>query len=467
MNRALIATSLSLLLWRAPAAIADYSSLKGEVESYRPAAVHLGQRISPAPAQAPKEEQKLKAGALLARWEAGEQGRPVRQFYRPERALIEKYISLGDGEGSLAVLEKDFTLPEAETLAFLRNPEIKAALAEREALKEQFGQVEGIQIALESYSSLTQGVMTGAGGMEKSEPFPFNSVAALKGEAIAADLEAADQRVEIARRNAVTAARRGYWELRRAVESSRIMASMVELLTASKDAALSRYATGGAAFPEVTEAASALLKAQDGLLTMGRERENAEAMLREALGLPDGAKIGNPSDGGEDISLPALEPLLSSIPEKMQELLALRAEVAKMEKMIAMRERMAYPGYSQGREKENLSSSASMGGGGQNSASPKSPWFVADEYYLREQRKMLQAKKAELEMAQNAAVLDARVKWSALETALRERALYEDKLKELARAGRESADRGFSAGSVSFGEALLARVMWFEAKLSG
>jgi outer membrane protein TolC len=97
---------------------------------------------------------------------------------------------------------------------------------------------------------------------------------------------------------------------------------------------------------------------------------------------------------------------------------------------------------------------------------PKNAWFGTRDAYLRETRHRLGALRADLADAEARTRLMVRQGWFDLDRARRERALYRNRLLELARTSLEVSTRGYETGDVSFADVIASYNGWLDINLS-
>jgi outer membrane protein TolC len=97
---------------------------------------------------------------------------------------------------------------------------------------------------------------------------------------------------------------------------------------------------------------------------------------------------------------------------------------------------------------------------------PKMPWFGKDDAYLREIRQRIGALKKDLEMTEASTALGVRQAWFRLDKALREEALFGDRVVNLSQAALEASTRGYTAGKVMFSDLIESYTGWLEANLA-
>jgi outer membrane protein TolC len=411
----------------------------------------------------------------------------AESFLSPEPGRAERLKPAAtDSAAAEMALADGFPLEDLEILALLRNAGALAKERELRASLAGYGQVENLDSILRRYSAFTASLMTGIGGMESPEAaalkFPFPGVLALKGQVVTQDARAAREQLEAARRKAVTAARKAYWELLFTRRAQETMGQMLDLLEHLKAAASARYAAGETSFQDVVKVGIEREKAREALRTMEEDQKNMEAMVREALDLPPSARIGAPADRDADSRAPAPGELNPVALQRRQELRSMRAMVGKMERMLEMSETMIYPGFSlnlslyerdevsrvgggggMGGERESFptATTASMGEG-----VPKMPWFGTQDAYLGELRQRIEALKNDLRMEEASTMLGVRQAWFRLDKARRERALFADRVVSLSQAALEASNRGYSAGKVMFADVIESYTGWLEANLA-
>ncbi|MBI5443512.1 MAG: TolC family protein [Deltaproteobacteria bacterium] len=485
------------------AAQASYSDLRRELDAYEPPALYQRHATAPdsasgaqaGPSDRDFETQRAKLEELKDRWQKALEERSPEEpaFFAPDAARLEKLrVAAQSDEETAKTLGAGFTLEDLEALALLRSRAVQAKEREFRATLEAYSQVENLDTILRRYSTFTMAQMSPVGGRENPDAiaarFPFPGVLALKGEVANQEVKAVWEELQIARRDAVTAARKAYWELLYTHDARETMARMLDLMGNLRSASSSRYEAGMTNYQDVIKVGIEQEKTREGLLTMRQMQVNMEAEIRELVALPPAFALGAPARRDAVKSVPALEELYPLARERRQELRRMRAMVGKMERMIEMQETMIFPGYSLNlslRDKDEISRIGAAGGGGMagggaaqagsfpesTTASmgeglPKMPWFGVDDAYLRETRQKLAAQKKELEMEELAAVFGVREAWFKLDKAAREQALYGERVNVLTESALEASNRGYAAGKVMFSDVIESYTGWLEVGLS-
>ncbi|MFZ5569856.1 MAG: TolC family protein [Thermodesulfobacteriota bacterium] len=458
-----------------------------EMDRYAPPAVYGVARAAATPGR-PLPDNGLRREddfsrqreALLAMKQSAEsaQSRPDREgsFYVPEPGRLEALApSLDDPEASGKMLAGDFPLADLELLAWGRNPMIKAAENGFRAALESYDQVAGLDEILDQYAAFTAGSMVfpktreEMGAMDRQ--FPFPGITALKGRIVTADIAAARQDLEIARRRAITETRRLYWDLvynRKAVE---IISQTLVLLDGFEASTRKRYASGRAFLREPVMLRIRKEKLKEKQISLIENGRSLEARLKALLLLPGEAVIGQPAGREGRPELPSLKELNRLAAVHRQELIRMRSMIARMEWMIEMGETDIYPGFSpaasfsgmDGTERpavDRIQAAMDIG-------LPLKPFTGLSDAYLRETRQRLEALRRELEGLTADTVADVREGWTAADRAKREEQLYREKLSELSRLNYLASLRAYESGELSFAETVEALLLELSVRLAG
>ncbi len=468
----------------------SYGKLLRDWEGYDGSAYYRSQlhpepstEIPPMGPSADFKAEVAKLKAMRAEWEKVlESPEASPTFYTPDPDSLKTLgTAVTDPAVAERVLKDGFSLQDAETLALLRNPGVKEAESGFRATLETYNQIWNLDEILRQYTAFTEALMTGVGPMKGREPiamkFPFPGVLALKGEVVTQEVKASRETLEIARRTAVTQARKAYWNLLYVRSAQTITGEMLGLLNRLERVASTRYETGKTSFQDLIKIRIEREILDVDLKTLREEQRNVEVRLLEILDLPPTARLGAPAAREPYRRMPDLDNLYVEALEKKQELLRLRARVGKMERMIEMAETAIYPVYSlnfsifedeavsqvgTGREKEPfpVTTTASVGAG-----LPKMPWYGKNDAYLRETRQRLSALRDELKKVEDATLFAVREAWFRLDRANREEALYAREVVKLSRAALDVSTQGYETGKVTFADVIASYTMWLKANL--
>ena len=399
----------------------------------------------------------------------------------PER--MEKYRETASNDESVKrALQAKFSLEDLETLVLLRNPGVKAQENHVKAAIETFGQASDLDDILRRYSAFTEGLMPGIGPMKGKEPvkakFPFPAVLALKGQIAQQEVKAANEYLESVRRDAITKARKTFWNLIFIRKSRLITRETVDFLQQLEAVATTRYKAGKTSFQDVIKVEIRRKILEETLLTLREKQRNLELTILQLVNLPPLVRLGAPEIQEPVWKTPPLESLYKSALERRQELRRMRAMVGKMERMTAMAEIMILPQYTMNfsvyndeaatqtgsiamKETFAVSVPASRGAG-----LPKKPWYGTDDAFLRQTRQKLMALKNELKNAEKATATMVQKAWYKTDQAKREAALYRDTVVGLARSALDVSTRGYESGRVSFADVIGSYTDWLKARLA-
>jgi outer membrane protein TolC len=467
---------------------AGYRDMKQELETYSPptylyekAQPTLGKEAVELDLDFAYEQQQIKK--LKSRWEKSlttEDNGYV--FFRPDPELLKSMRPAAtDSKAAAEALQGEFSIDILETLALLRNPTIRAAENQFRAAIESFSQVSNLDEILRQYTAFTEGIMTGVGptkGKDSVEmKFPFPGVLALKGQVVDQEVKAARESLELTRREAITAARKTYWNLIFVRNAQEITEETIGLLRRLEAVATTRYEAGKTSFQDVIKVRIQRETLEEELITLQEKQRNFESKIREIVYLSPNTKLGSPVAFRIDKVILSLDTLYDHANAHRQELRRLRARVGKMERMIEMSETMILPPYTlnlslyqdetinQGGSiatKDTFLTSTQVSRG---AGLPKMPWYGIDDAYLRETRQKLEALREELKKAEVATADMVRNSWFELDRARREVSLYRKTVVKLSKAALDVSTRGYESGEVSFADVIASYTIWLNANL--
>ncbi len=482
-------TAGTFIILIAGQACTGYRDLKSEIEAYRPPLYSSAKAPSEADPAKPLNDNgfmdtKKQLAEARARWEKTLTSPDEKKlFFRPDSKILASLQPAGsDDSVAISALQAGFSLQALETLTLFRNPGIEAAENRFRGAVEKFSQVANLDEILRQYTAFTEGLMTGIGPMKGRDSiqmkFPFPGVLSLKGEIAGQEVRAAWEGLEMARREAVTAARRAYWNLIFVRRALKIEADTVVLFRNLESVANTRYEGGKTSFQDVIKVRIEKEILEEELRTLREKQRNIESKIREIVNLAPGSKVGSPLKQRPNTNVPRLAPLYPLAHEQRQELRQMRAKVGKMERMIEMAETMVLPPYTlnfslyddetvnqvgSAAMKETFPSvtTASKGAG-----LPKMPWYGTNDAFLRETRQKLKALKAELIRIEAATETMVRKSWFELDRAKREAALYRQTVVKLSQAALEVSTRGYETGKVTFADVIASYNTWLRANLT-
>jgi outer membrane protein TolC len=479
----------ALTVFIAAQACTGYQDLKNEMKAYQPPS-YLPAQTQPVINQA---ESQIDAGfatvkkqiaEVRARWETALTSAVEKTlFFRPDVNILDSLRPAGsDDSAAIAALQSGFSPQTLATLTLLRNPGIEAAENRLRGTVEKFSQVANLDEILRQYTAFTEGLMTGIGPMKGRDPvqmkFPFPGVLSLKGEIVGQEARAAWEGLEMARREAITVARKAYWNLVFVRRALKIEADTVELFTRLESVANTRYEGGKTSFQDVIKVRIQREILVEELTTLREKQRNLESKVREIVNLPPGSTIGSPLNHRPITNVPPLASLYPLANEMRQELRQMRAKVGKMARMIEMAETMVLPPYTLNLslyddEAVNQVGSAAMKEtfptvttASRGAGLPKMPWHGTNDAFLRETRQKLEALKADLIKMEAATETLVRNSWFDLDRAKREAGLYRQTVVKLSQAALEVSTRGYETGKVTFADVIASYNTWLRANLT-
>jgi outer membrane protein, heavy metal efflux system len=478
-----------LILLSAVPLWAGYNDLVRQWETYTPPDDIIPPALSVAVAAPPTaeiefEQQRQALSVLREKWQRDlsmETAETV--FYRPPADLWNRLQAARDDPLPAATaLEGRFSLESLETLALLRNSGIRAAERRLQAALENFGQIAQLDEILRQYSAFSEGLMTDVGPMRGRDPvnmkFPFPGVLALKGQVVNQQAQVVRQNLAISRRQAVSAARKTYWELVFIAHAQSLTRKTVDLVVHLEAVATTRYEAGKTSFQDVIKVRIQHQTLGEELITLAEKERNLEAKLREILDLTPDTRLGRPRARDPFRAVPSLSELYDLALENRQELLRLKARVGKMERMLEMAETMILPSYSLNLSLHADRAVVQVGTAApqptfpttlmvsRGAGLPKMPWYGSQDAYLRATRQKLAGLRQDLNQLRAETLNLVRKGWFDLDRARREIRLYGQTVVKLSQSALEVSTRGYESGVVSFADVIGSYTLWLRSHLT-
>lgn len=468
---------------------ATYSALDKDFKQYRPPVYAIppppeGRESPDASDRTGFVLEKKKISAIKVRWEKALQApQSETTFYSPPSLLL-KSLKPAERDAATAsrALIPRFSLDTLETLVFLRNPGIKAAFNSVRAALDTYGQVMALDDILREYTAFTEGMMTGVGPFVGKEPmktkFPFPGVLSLKGEIVGQEVKGMREGVEIAKKEAITQARKAYWNLLFFFKAEKIARETIGLYRHLEQVAAIRYETGGTRYQDVIKVRIRLEILEVDLDTLLEKQQNVRSKMLELLNLPPGTGIGIPEARTPPRIVPPLKGLYKLTRQSRQELRRMRARVGKMERLIEMAETMILPPYTLNLSLYEDEAATRVGAippkddfpistpAYRGSGLPLMPWYGIEDAYLRQTRQELGALKNTLEKEEAGADTLVRNAWFRLDLANRREALYGKSILKLSSNLFDVSTRGYEAGNVPFADVISSYGSWLDISLA-
>lgn len=394
-----------------------------------------------------------------------------------------KIASLGQAAGddrfAAARLNQSFSLKSLETLeilTLLRNPSIRAAKKDLLGAVQAFTQVLNLDAILRQYAAFTEGLALPVGPMKGRSPpsskFPFPGVTALKGRVAEETVRQAAEKLSMARRDAVTAVRKTYWNLIFTAEAWQITSETLGLFNDLLSVADTRYRSGKTSFQDVNKIIIQTRLLNEALITLKEKERNLQAGLLALLFLPPDTPVVSPLGKVPSKVLPDIDALYSQAMDHRQEIRLLSAKQAKVAGMLEMAETMVLPPFTMNLSSYRDNAVVQAGSAAVKPAFPQGPklvpkpWFGTNDAWLGQTRQKLSALGAERDGAVAMTRRQVRVAWFELDRAIREEALYRGSIVGLARSTLDVSTRGYEAGKVSFADVIQSYAGWLNARIS-
>ncbi len=478
----LIITGVALIGTIGPA-LGGYRDLKRDMEAYAPPAMLHQPEMSKASADSEPDAFDVETKTIedaRHRWEKIVDSKVV-----PTGDVVispEIFDAASDDAQTLAMLRPRLSLQTTMALIVLRNPSIKGAKDRLQAALEGFDQVAQLDEILRQYSAFTESVMAGVGPMRGLDniqmKFPFPGVTALKGQVAELNVEAEKQAFDLVQRDILAQGSKAYWNLLYTHQALRITREMLDRLNQLESVATTRYGAGKTSYQDVIKIRIGREKLEEQVRTLNEQRINLETELLSLMDLEPKNSIGWPDTFTPDTSPLKLDALYPLALENRQELNRMRAMVGRMERMIEMAETMIQPAFTQNYSLYTDEAVLQSGSAGmkptfattvsptRGAGLPKNAWFGAEDTYLRETRRKLDALRADLDDAEARTRLMVRKSWFDLDRAIRERALYNDRLLELSQTSLDVSTRAYESGNISFADVITSYTDWLDVSLA-
>ncbi|MCP4117435.1 MAG: TolC family protein [Desulfobacteraceae bacterium] len=407
------------------------------------------------------------------RWEkAAEKGEGFISM-APSMAASLEQASWDDGFAA-ARLNREFTLETLEILTLFRNPSIRRAKKELLGAVQTFTQVMNLDEILRQYAAFTEGISLPVGPVKGREPpgsqFPFPGVTALKGRVAEETVRQAAEKLSMARRDAVTAVRKIYWNLLFTAEARRITTETLGLFNHLLSVADTRYRSGKTSFQDVNKIIIRTRLLNEALVTLKEKELNLQAGLLALLFLPPDTPVASPAARAPSTALPNLDSLYPPAMEHRQEIRLVSAKQAKVAGMLEMAETMILPPFTLNMSSYSDKAVVQTGSAAVTPAfaqgpelAPK-PWFGTNDAWLAQTRQKLSALGAAHDAAVAMTRRAVREAWFELDRAIREEALYRKSIVGLSRSTLDVSTRGYEAGKVSFADVIQSYAGWLDAR---
>ena len=342
------------------------------------------------------------------------------------------------------------------------NPGIKAAHQKLRATLEQYPQAVYLDNILRQYNAFTKQLDTKIGQPRHKEmmamKFPFPDMLALKGQIVTEEVQIAQKEIDIALRNLVTDIKLAYYNYLYLNESIEINRENQQLLRQMIQIAQAKFRVGIGKYHSVIMAQVELSKLANSIITLEEQRETTIARINTLLNRPADAPLGMPQPLAPEEIGQSLGKLYTLALKSRQEIQKHKLAIGKMNLMIQLATRMAYPdatlGASYFEERMKLSVGTSKMpptfSTQRRLNTEKSVSFGRKDAYIREVEIKVDAMGHRLTELENMTRFTVKKHHFGLETAKRSIALYRNTLLPLARQALEAGNTAYQAAQIDF-----------------
>ena len=384
-------------------------------------------------------------------------------FYDFSGPQTKAYLELATNrEKAETILAEPINLELLLAIGYVWNPDIKASRQALRATLEQYPQATYLDNVLRQYNAFTKQLDTKIGRPRHKEmtsmKFPFPDMLALKGQIVTEDVQIAQREIDITLRDLVTDIRLAYSDFLYLTEAIRINQESQQLLRQMIQIAQAKFRAGIGKYHTVIMAQVEFSKLSDSILTLEKQRETTIARINTLLNRPADAPLGMPKPPVHEEVVQPLADLYTVALKFRQEIQKQKLTISRMNLMIQLATRMAYPdttfGASYFEERMKLSSGTlkmpptfptqrtlNLG----NSAS-----FGRKDAYIREVEIKVGAMEQMLAGLENKTRFAVKKHHFGLETAKRSIVLYRNALLPQAQDALETANTAYQAAQIDF-----------------
>ena len=384
-------------------------------------------------------------------------------FYDFSGSQMKAYLELAtNGEQAETRLAEPINLELLLAFGYVWNPGIKASRKALRSTLEQYPQAIYLDNVLRQYNAFTKQLDTKIGQPRHKEmvsmKFPFPDMLALKGQIVTEDVQIAKREIDIVLRELVTDIKLAYSDYLYLTEAIRINQENQQLLRQMIQIAQAKFRAGIGKYHSVIMAQVELSKLSESILTLDKQRETIVALINTLLSRPTDAPLGMPKPVVHEEVVQPLAELYPLALKSRQEIQKQKLTISRMNLMIQLATRMAYPdttlGASYFEERMKLSTgtfkipptfSTQRTLNIENSAS-----FGRKDAYIREVEIKVSAMEQMLAGLENKTRFAVKKHHFGLETAKRGIILYRNALLPQAQDALETANAAYQAAQIDF-----------------
>ena len=315
-------------------------------------------------------------------------------LYTPTQATQQKTATLGSKLSTQLYLEQHSDLATVLALVLKHNLDIKTQQHKVLSRLAQYDQVQALDDMLAQYAAFTHDISLTGSRQQPNKPvnksFPFPALTSLKASIIDQSIEIARLKLKQTVQNVLTQARTAYYELQYLQQEVDLTRQNARLLKLLQEELQNNYTTNSSGLNEVLQVEIEREENRNSLLISKNKQLAQSARLNALLNLPTTFKLTR-LDPLKPSKLPqSLQYLLTKAKDKRVEIALLRAELAKMQRIIRLSKKRFYPnldaGYSrfQNRTLKQVGSNAKQATFTNRPQLKKNNFFANNDAYLKE-----------------------------------------------------------------------------------
>lgn len=359
--------------------------------------------------------------------------------------------------------------------AVAHSPAIKAAEQDFNAAMNRYGQAEYLNQLVYQYLGFTQTLDVIATPQankrmtQMSWPMPGSS--ALQGEAVNIDVEIARVNYEAAVRDVMADVSEAYTELLFNEAMAGIVRENLGVARKAEKTAIALYSTGKGMYGDMVMIASRIDKLEAMEQSFTHKRRGAAARLLQIAGLPHDTPLGKAEPFADAPPL-AKDAARKAAVTHGQEVRAMELMVMRMDVMVDMAARMAFPDYSLGLsyfqniEMEPMAGQSAMPNFAVRPMGPgAAPTFASENSYIRELRNARDASARKLDDMRNRMAAEVDMSYADYKAATGTASTFRNSAIPKARHAYEAALGSYMSGMGGFTDVLDGLEMLLDEKM--
>lgn len=335
-----------------------------------------------------------------------------RQYFSPEANALGLYEK---------EIEKTLDLEKLLTLVRYRNREIESMEQRYHAVQERYPQALDLMNVLNQYESFTTEI-----GVTRSinESYPSPGLLHFKGKIIHLESEIAFLEWQQMIRDTLNHTKEIYAKLYYLQNAIEITQKSIDLLRILENALREKYRTGEGTQVALLKIQLEILELQNEQITFQQEQKTQQGILNAHMDFPLDKPMGVISTLEVPILKQTLPEMIALSLKEQHEILLLRKEKEKREKIIEMTEREVFPVVTSEGSKPLTRSPRNS----EKESMPPEFSFGASVSYLREMKIEIQALEKKIQEYENHARIAIQEGWLEFNTKERSEQLYREEL---------------------------------------